>query len=58
MNDNVHWASDVFAGAVIGTATGKMIVNRHRSSTQHAQWSVLPVMSKRGAGFVVHVTTR
>jgi hypothetical protein len=58
MNDNVHWASDVFAGAVIGTATGKLIVHRHRSATQRAEWSVLPTMSKRGAGFVVHVTTR
>jgi membrane-associated phospholipid phosphatase len=58
MNDNVHWASDVFAGAVIGTATGKMIVNRHRSSARRADWSVLPIVSSRGGGFVVHVTTR
>jgi hypothetical protein len=58
MNDNVHWASDVFAGAVIGTATGKMIVHRHRSATKRAEWSVLPMMSNHGAGFVIHVTTR
>jgi PAP2 superfamily len=58
MNDNVHWASDVFAGAVIGTATGRMIANRHRSSMQRAEWSVMPTVGRRGAGFVVHITTR
>jgi len=58
MNDNVHWASDVFAGAVIGTATARTIVRRHRTSDQRAQWSIVPTVGKRGAGFVVHITTR
>ena len=58
MNDNVHWASDVLAGAAIGTATGHMIVQRHRPSAQHAEWSIFPTVGRRGAGFVVHITIR
>lgn len=29
VNDNVHWASDVVAGALIGRAIGKGIIGRH-----------------------------
>lgn len=58
MNDNVHWASDVFAGAVIGTATGRTIARRHRSGTQQADWSLVPIGGKHTVGFLVHVTTR
>ena len=58
MNDNVHWSSDVFAGAVIGTTTGRMIARRHRTSGKRAEWTILPVISNRSAGFLVHVTTK
>jgi membrane-associated phospholipid phosphatase len=30
MNDNVHFGSDVLAGAAIGTAIGRAVVARHR----------------------------
>ena len=30
LNDRVHFASDVFAGAVLGTVTGRWLVARHR----------------------------
>jgi len=30
VNDRVHFASDVAAGAVLGTAVGRFIVNRHK----------------------------
>ena len=30
VNDRVHFPSDVFAGAVLGTATGRLLVSRHR----------------------------
>lgn len=30
VNDHVHFPSDVFAGAVLGTATGRFLVSRHR----------------------------
>jgi hypothetical protein len=56
MNDNVHWASDVFTGAVIGTATGKMLVHRHQMvATRRAEWSFTPMIGKRGAGFLIRV---
>jgi hypothetical protein len=29
VNDHVHWASDVFAGAAFGTVVGKYIVHKH-----------------------------
>jgi membrane-associated phospholipid phosphatase len=32
MNDRVHFASDVAAGAVLGTAVGRFIVARHRAA--------------------------
>jgi membrane-associated phospholipid phosphatase len=59
MNDNVHWASDVFAGAVIGTATGRTIARRHRAQRgQRADWTVLPIVTNRGAGFIVRISSR
>jgi membrane-associated phospholipid phosphatase len=33
MNDNVHFASDVIAGGLIGTAIGRGVVARHRTPT-------------------------
>lgn len=30
MHDQKHWASDVFFGAVVGTAIGKMVVRTHK----------------------------
>lgn len=32
MYDNKHWLSDAFAGAVIGTVTGRFICNQHDNS--------------------------
>jgi PAP2 superfamily len=31
VNKRVHFASDVYAGAIIGTFTGRMIVHRHQA---------------------------
>lgn len=58
LNDNVHWASDVFAGAVIGTATGRMIARRHRPIARKAQWSITPMIGVRQVGLLMRVTTR
>ncbi len=35
INDNVHFASDVIAGALFATATGRFLVNRHRAESIH-----------------------
>lgn len=44
MNDNVHYSSDVLAGAVIGTMTGRAIVARHRRKSKAGAitWQVVP----------------
>ena len=52
--DDVHWTSDVIAGAVIGTATGRFIVatnNRRR-----ATWSVAPIYDRQRRGAMVTFT--
>lgn len=49
INDNVHFASDVIAGALFATATGRFLVNRHRgesihdSKTPKATFEVIPI---------------
>lgn len=35
IHDNEHWASDVFAGAVLGFAIGKMLSRHHRHNDQN-----------------------
>jgi membrane-associated phospholipid phosphatase len=37
VNDHVHFASDVAAGAVLGTAIGRFIVARHRAAQAQTQ---------------------
>lgn len=49
MNDRAHFASDVAAGAVIGTAVGRSIVRRHtRERGKETVWRFVPVTSPRG----------
>jgi PAP2 superfamily protein len=46
VNDRVHFASDVVAGAVLGTAVGRFIVARHRRAQQPkpaAEFDVVPI---------------
>ncbi len=49
INDRAHFASDVVAGALFATATGRFLVNRHRplstheSKTPTATFDVLPI---------------
>jgi membrane-associated phospholipid phosphatase len=52
VHDDVHFASDVIAGAAIGTAMGRSIVARHaRQSNARVTWDVFPA----ARGVVVHV---
>lgn len=55
MNDDEHWASDVFIGAAIGYSIGKWITSRHASSrgvsgsgSRSAGWQAYPVLDRRG----------
>jgi PAP2 superfamily len=58
INDRAHYPSDVFVGAVIGTAIGHAVVDRHRpeaDAAQHPTWNVTPIASGRGAGIGIRV---
>jgi membrane-associated phospholipid phosphatase len=43
VNDRVHFASDVAAGAVLGTAIGRFIVARHRAAQAQSQKPVTDI---------------
>ena len=42
MKDNVHWLSDTVAGAAIGIAPARFVLNRRESPASAGQWSVAP----------------
>lgn len=49
MHDRAHYASDVVAGAVIGTAVGQSVVRKHPAEGRTA-WMLAPIATRRGAG--------
>ena len=51
VNDNAHWASDVFFGAGIGYFIGKAIVNLHRGKDN--KFTILPVITEKCRGILV-----
>jgi membrane-associated phospholipid phosphatase len=53
VNDRAHFASDVFAGAVVGTVVGRSIVHRHSDKPENSVPSVLPFVTRRGAGLAL-----
>lgn len=52
VNDNAHWASDVFFGSTIGYFTGKAIVNLHRSEKAR-NLTILPAVNDEQVGLLV-----
>jgi undecaprenyl-diphosphatase len=50
VNDHVHFASDVVAGALIGHAVAKGILARHTG--KHVAWQAMPIIDKKTAGVV------
>jgi membrane-associated phospholipid phosphatase len=42
VHDDRHWASDVLAGAAIGTATGLWVARRHGSKEENSRLYLLP----------------
>lgn len=54
--DDAHWLSDVVAGAVIGSTTGRFIAatNRRRRAT----WTVSPIYDERRRGAMVSINFR
>jgi PAP2 superfamily len=58
MNDRAHFASDVVAGAIIGTAIGHSVVHRHSSdSGKVSAWNLVPIAARRGAGIGIRLET-
>jgi membrane-associated phospholipid phosphatase len=58
MNDHAHFASDVVAGAFIGTAIGHSIVHRHSADSEKSlSWNLVPVTSQRGVGIGIRIET-
>jgi hypothetical protein len=54
LNTNVHWSSDVFAGALIGAATGRFIVHRHQKAHRE-NITLVPLIAPRTAGLSLRV---
>ena len=58
MNDRAHFASDVVAGAFIGTAIGHSVVRRHAPDGEKSlSWNLVPVATRRGAGLGIRLET-
>ncbi len=52
MNDNAHWASDVFMGASLGYFTGKAICKLHEDD-QYSRFSIQPVIDQSGSSVML-----
>ena len=48
MNDHVHFASDVAAGAILGTAVGRFLVARHRRARAEAEKTTVEIVPIKG----------
>lgn len=58
MNDRAHFASDVVAGAFIGTAIGHSIVRRHAPDGEKSvSWNLVPVAVRHGMGMGIRLET-
>jgi membrane-associated phospholipid phosphatase len=55
INDDKHWASDVFAGAVLGTVVGKSVVYLHGQRDRSVYLFPVAESSTGTLGLLVHV---
>ena len=55
LNDNKHWASDVFMGAVLGIAVGKLIYN---NSQKNGKIKIVPSSTQNSVGFSLLIEFR
>lgn len=53
VNDDEHWASDVFAGAAIGYFTAKAIMSRHAPEAETRRVALLPLIDEERAGLAL-----
>mgnify|MGYP003969616819 CR=1 FL=1 len=52
INDNQHWASDVFLGAALGYFTSKTILRLH-SNKKGRHFTIYPRADNKGGGFIL-----
>jgi hypothetical protein len=57
VHDRAHFASDVMAGALIGTLVGRSVVHRHMPEEGKISWMIVPVQTKGGAGIGIRFET-
>jgi membrane-associated phospholipid phosphatase len=58
INDRAHFASDVVAGAIIGTAVGHTVVRLHAPEGEKPiSWNLVPVAARRGVGMGIRLET-
>ncbi len=55
VNDNVHWASDVFVGGVIGYFTGKAITELHQNQDKNQSVLILPTAVQGSPGLLIGI---
>ncbi|MCL4512490.1 MAG: phosphatase PAP2 family protein [Candidatus Eremiobacteraeota bacterium] len=55
VNDNVHWASDVFVGGVIGYFTGKAITELHQNQDKKQSVLILPTAVQGSPGLLIGI---
>ena len=55
VHGQAHWLSDVVAGAGLGEATGRFVVNRHRAKYETAQVMLVPVRDGVSLQFAMEV---
>ncbi len=53
VRDNVHWASDTVAGAAIGIATARFVLNRREQSSVNTSFNIEPTRNGWQAGYSV-----
>ncbi len=54
MREDGHWASDVVAGALIGTTVGRAVVHLNRRLRARTKVSVAPLVSPGAQGLTIH----
>lgn len=52
MHEDEHWASDILAGAALGYAIGKLVINKYRHSA--GNFSVTPEINMKYAGLGIN----
>jgi membrane-associated phospholipid phosphatase len=53
MREDGHWASDVVAGALIGTTVGRAVVHLNRRLRARLNVSVTPLLSPGAQGLTI-----